>query len=160
MSGPEQSAWQPADPAGGSGGYAVPPPDYGAPGAPPAGYPQSAPPAGYGQPGPPPAGQPGPPPYGYGQPPYQGYPPYAMQAPVNTYAILAAIFAFVVLPPLGIYFGHKARQQIAQTGERGSELATVGIVGGWILTSLYAVGIVLWCGFAATFLFAGVNANT
>jgi hypothetical protein len=83
-------------------------------------------------------------------PPYPApYPP-----PVNTYAILATVFAFVVFPPLGIYFGYKAREQIAQTGERGSELATVGIVAGWILTILQAVFVVIWLGFFLTFFSA------
>ncbi|MEV8512761.1 DUF4190 domain-containing protein [Dactylosporangium sp. NPDC051484] len=86
----------------------------------------------------------------YQQPPVMYYP----APPTNTYAILAAIFAFVVLPPLGIYFGYKARAQIAQTGERGSELATVGIVAGWILTVLQAVVLIVWCGFAV-FLVGG-----
>jgi hypothetical protein len=76
---------------------------------------------------------------------------YVGGPPTNTYAILAAIFAFVVFPPLGIYFGYKAREQIAATGERGSELATVGIVAGWILTALYGVFMLVWCGFAVAF---------
>ena len=44
--------------------------------------------------------------------PYAGYKP---PPPYNTYAILALIFAVVVLPPLGIYFGQMAKKQIAQT---------------------------------------------
>ena len=91
--------------------------------------------------------QPYPPTYPQPYPP----PPYVVQPPVNTYAILAAIFAFVVFPPLGIYFGYKARGQIAQTGERGIELAKVGIVGGWIITGLQAAFLVVWCGFFLTF---------
>ena len=63
--------------------------------------------------------------------------------PYNTLAILALVLGVMVLPPLGIYFGHKAQEQIAQTGERGVELAKAGVVVGWILTSLYGV---LFCG--------------
>jgi hypothetical protein len=94
--------------------------------------------------------------------PYGPYPPppYVVLPPVNTYAILAAIFAFVVFPPLGIYFGYKAREQIAQTGERGIELAKVGIIGGWIITSLQAVFLVVWCGFMLTFFTAFTQAGT
>src|SRR6185503_6432992 len=77
-----------------------------------------------------------PPPQPYPYPYPYPYPPAYLQPPTNTYAILAAIFAFVVLPPLGIYFGIKAKQQIAQTGERGIELAKVGIVGGSIMTGI------------------------
>jgi len=102
---------------------------------------------------PPPTPQPVPPAPAAYPPPYGPYPPppYVILPPVNTYAILAAIFAFVVFPPLGIYFGYKAREQIAQTGERGIELAKVGIVGGWIITGLQAAFLVVWCGFFLTF---------
>ncbi|MFG2039380.1 DUF4190 domain-containing protein [Dactylosporangium sp. NPDC048998] len=96
-------------------------------------------------------------------PPQPGWqPPPAMYypaPPTNTYAILAAIFAFVVLPPLGIYFGYKARAQIAQTGERGSELATVGIVGGWILTVIQGAVLIIWCGFAIFFIGGGIMSS-
>lgn len=68
-----------------------------------------------------------PPPYPY---------PYPVQPPFNTLAILAAVFAFVVFPPLGIYLGNKAKREIARTGERGIELANVGVIGGWIMTCL------------------------
>ena len=87
-------------------------------------------------------------------PPYPPYPyPYPVQPPVNTYAILSVVFAFAVFAPLGIYFGNKAKQQIAQTGERGIELANVGVIAGWILTGLQAAFLVVWCGlFGAFFL--------
>lgn len=81
-----------------------------------------------------------PPPY----PPYGYYPP---QPPYNTYAILSLALGLFVLPPLGIYFGYQARKQIAVTGERGAELATAGIVVGWVLTSIMAAFFVIWCGF-------------
>lgn len=84
-----------------------------------------------------------------GQPPY---PPHPYSAPFNTYAILALVFGVMVFPPLGIYFGKKAKNQIAQTGERGAELATAGVVVGWIFTILYGLMFVVWCGVAAVFL--------
>src|SRR5262245_4601418 len=73
-------------------------------------------------------------------------------SPYNTLAILALVLGVMVLPPLGIYFGHKAQQQIAQTGERGVELAKAGVVVGWILTCFYGVFFVIWCCFAAQIL--------
>lgn len=87
-----------------------------------------------------------------GHPPYPPYPPYAYPAPFNTYAILALVFGAMVFPPLGIYFGSKAKGQIAQTGERGVELATAGVVVGWIFTALYGVVFLAWCGMAAVML--------
>lgn len=106
---------------------------------------ETPPPTSYPAAAPPPAAPPLP--YVY-PPPYGAYP---VLPPFNTYAILAAIFAFVVFPPLGIYLGHKAKQQIAQTGERGIELAKVGIIGGWIVTCLQGVFLIVWCGMFLTF---------
>jgi hypothetical protein len=95
------------------------------------GYPQQYPPSG---------------PYGpYG--PYRPPPP-----PFNTYAILSIAFAVFVLPPLGIYFGRKAKEQIAQTGERGVELAQAGIVTGWVLSILLGGFLLVWCGLFGTFM--------
>ncbi|MEH1015687.1 DUF4190 domain-containing protein [Micromonospora sp. CPCC 206060] len=71
---------------------------------------------------------------------------------MNTYAILSLVFAVMVFPPLGVYFGNRARDQIAQTGERGAELATAGIVVGWVFTIMYVVFIVVWCAMAGTLL--------
>ncbi|WP_433202820.1 DUF4190 domain-containing protein [Dactylosporangium sp. CS-047395] len=92
----------------------------------------------------------------YPQQPQQYYQPYTPLPPVNTYAILAAVFAFVVFPPLGIYFGRKAREQIAMSGERGIELAKVGIIAGWILSVLYLGFMVLWCGLVGVGIFGGM----
>jgi hypothetical protein len=95
-----------------------------------------------------------PPTYGYPPPPNYpySYPQYAVAPPFNTYAILALVFAVAVFPPLGIYFGSKAKQQIARTGERGIELAQAGFVVGIIFSVFYAVFMVVWCGFAGTIL--------
>ncbi|HZM75974.1 MAG TPA: DUF4190 domain-containing protein [Candidatus Limnocylindrales bacterium] len=83
----------------------------------------------------------------------QPYPP-----PYNLYAILSLIFSVAVFPPVGIYLGYKAKEEITRTGERGIELAQVGIVVGWIFTSLYAVFLIVWCAFATTiFGAAGFN---
>jgi hypothetical protein len=96
---------------------------------------------------PPYPGYPPPPQYGplYGPPYGPGYGP----PPYNTYAILSLVFALAVFAPLGIYFGAKAKRQIAQTGERGIELATAGYVCGWVFSALLGLVLVVWCGFAA-----------
>ncbi len=77
---------------------------------------------------------------------------YQAAPPFNTYAILSIIFAVAVLPPLGIYFGKKAKAEIQRTGERGIEMATAGIITGWILTSVMGLFLIVWCGMFATFL--------
>jgi hypothetical protein len=73
---------------------------------------------------------------------------------MNMYAILSLVLAVFVLPPLGIYFGYKAKQQIAQTGERGVELATAGIVVGWVFTAIFVLFFAIWCAFAGA-MFSG-----
>ena len=89
-----------------------------------------------------------PPPPGQIPPGQYGYMVY-QPPPYNTLAILALVLGVMVLPPLGIYFGHKAQEQIAQTGERGVELAKAGVLVGWILTVFYGLFFVAWCCFAA-----------
>ncbi len=115
---------------------------------PPPGPPSATPPSGY-----PPHAHPPPPgpPYGY-PPPYPYAFPYVVQTPWNTYAILSLVFAFAVFAPLGIYFGIKAKEQIAQTGERGIELAKIGVIAGWIITCLQAAFLIVWCAFFFTLL--------
>ncbi|MFC3502837.1 DUF4190 domain-containing protein [Micromonospora krabiensis] len=94
-----------------------------------------------------------PPPSAAGPTPgHPSYPPYAYAPPMNVYAILSLVFGVMVFPPLGIYFGGKAKQQIAQTGERGIELATAGVVVGWIFTVMYGFFFLLWCGVVGTMI--------
>lgn len=72
--------------------------------------------------------------------------PYAAPAyapPTNTLAILALVFAFVVAPA-GIVCGHIALGQIARTGERGRELATAGLILGYVFTGLVVLILVLY----------------
>jgi Domain of unknown function (DUF4190) len=82
-----------------------------------------------------------------GRPPY---PPYVYPPPFNTYAILALVSAVAIFPPLGVYFGYKAKKQIARTGERGIEFATAGLVIGWILTVFYGLFLIVWFGFVGS----------
>jgi hypothetical protein len=103
-------------------------------------------------------GEPAPPPFQQSHPTQPGqagyapypYPPYPHSPPINTYAILSLVLGAAVFPPLGIYFGRKAKTQIAQTGERGAELATAGIVVGWVLTAFFGVLLLVWCGLVGT----------
>jgi Domain of unknown function (DUF4190) len=138
---PDESAEQP------SAQPAPPPPHTAPPGAPPLpGQPWYSPPGMVPPPGtvPPPGQQVWYPlPYGY-----------VISQPYNTYAILSLVFACFVFPPLGIYFGAKAKKQIAVSGERGIELAKVGYIVGWVLTALQGVFILIWCGLAST-MFSG-----
>ena len=56
-------------------------------------------------------------------------------------------------PPLGIYFGIKAKEQIAQTGERGIELANDRSDRRLdSLPACMAAFLVVWCAFFFTFL--------
>ncbi len=93
---------------------------------------------------------------GYG-PPYAQQ-PYTPQAPTNTMAILALVFAFV-FSPAAIVMGHVAKKQIRQTGESGDGLATAGLWLGYIFTGIY----VLICAFyivVAIFAIGSSGAST
>jgi Domain of unknown function (DUF4190) len=85
------------------------------------------------------------------QPPPAHQPPPA-QPPYNTYAIIAIVLAVLVLPPLGIYFGHVAKREIAASGERGIELAQAAIVVGWVLTAIMGVSLLAFCAFFVVWL--------
>jgi len=73
------------------------------------------------------------------------------------YAILSLIFALVVFPPVGIYLGNKAKQQIAATGERGIELANAGVICGWVFSIIQGVFLIVWCGFFTAFFGASLS---
>jgi hypothetical protein len=101
---------------------------------------------------PPPMYQQPPPMYQQPPPPYNPY-GYQPPPPYNTYAILALVLAIVVLPPLGIYFGSVAKKQIAQTGERGIELANAAVIVGWVMTIILGVALTLWCALFGSMMF-------
>ena len=94
---------------------------------------------------PPPAGQPAP-------------PAYAAAAPYNTMAVVSlasGIASWFVLPLVGgvvaVVTGHIARREIRQTGEQGDNLATVGLVLGYLHLAVAALLVVF-----LVLLFAGV----
>jgi U5 snRNP spliceosome subunit len=109
----------------------------------------------------PPGGYPPPP---YQPPPYQppayqpqgyqpsAYPPPPGQAPppaggrTNPLAIVALICSLAgiftgISAPIGAILGHVSLGQIRQSGEEGSQLATVAIWVGWIITGLIVAAI-------------------
>jgi uncharacterized protein DUF4190 len=116
----------------------------------------------YGQSAPPPASapqypqQPGqyPPPGQYPQPgqqygqQYAGQPGYAAPAQgsnTNTMAIISLVLSLAGLAtflsaPVGAILGHVAKKQIAERGEQGEGMAMAGIIIGWVVTGLYALG--------------------
>jgi hypothetical protein len=61
--------------------------------------------------------------------------------PTNGTAIAAVIFA-LLLPPVGIVLGFRARAQIKRTGDAGRGLATAGLIIGIVLT-LVPIAILL-----------------
>lgn len=71
-----------------------------------------------------------------------GYAPPGAGPSLNTMAILALVFAFVIAP-LGIVFGVIGRNQIRRTGEGGRGLATAGMVIGIVFTVLGVIGWVV-----------------
>lgn len=121
----------------------------------PYGQPQQTPPDPYSVPQPNPYTQPNP----YAQPttaipssvppsPYgPGYGGYAVMAapPQNTMALTSMILSLagillLVTAPIGAILGHVALKQIKQTGESGEGMAKAGIIVGWIITGLLALG--------------------
>ncbi|MGC0366591.1 hypothetical protein ABH922_004575 [Rhodococcus sp. 27YEA15] len=84
--------------------------------------------------------------YGYpGNADWQLQPPYGPR-PTNTLAVLALVFAFL-FAPLGIVFGHIARNQIRKSGEDGDGLALAGLILGYIFTGLGVLAVTVWIAF-------------
>jgi hypothetical protein len=86
----------------------------------------------------------------YGGPPPQGYggQPYAASRGTNVMAILSLVLSILglftcITAPIGAILGHVAKRQIATSGEEGKPLATAGIIIGWVLTALFAIGIII-----------------
>lgn len=66
----------------------------------------------------------------------------ASQPPLNTYAVLAPIFA-VLTPPAGVALGHLALPQIKRTGQRGWLAAVCGLVLAYTM-SVVLVAVLIW----------------
>ena len=60
-------------------------------------------------------------------------------APLNTVAVLALVFAFV-LAPVGVVLGIVGRRQVDRSGERGRGLATAGLV---LSVAFLVLGVVI-----------------
>lgn len=94
---------------------------------------------------PPPPYQPPPyPPPGYPPPPYQTQPAGGRRT--NALAVVALVCSLAgvftgVSAPVGAILGHVALGQIRQSGEEGSQLATIAIWVGWIITGLIVAAI-------------------
>lgn len=101
-------------------------------------------PSPYGQPGP---HQPG---HWGQQPPYAAQGPYGQYGPpsgpgrgTNVLAILSLVFAFV-FPPAGAVLGHVAKRQIRTSGEEGDQLATWGLILGYVFTGITVLACCGW----------------
>jgi uncharacterized membrane protein len=74
-----------------------------------------------------------------------GFTAYRPLPPTNSLAIASMIFGLMEFFTVGltaipaVIMGHKARRQIRLTGERGSGMATTGLVLGWAAIGLFAV---------------------
>ncbi|GLZ57263.1 DUF4190 domain-containing protein [Micromonospora sp. NBRC 107095] len=92
------------------------------------------------------------------QPPYPPQGPYGQYGPppsgpgrrTNVLAILSLVFAFV-FPPAGAVLGHVAKRQIRTSGEDGDQLATWGLILGYVFTVLTVLAC---CGWLALVAFA------
>ncbi|MFC3504190.1 DUF4190 domain-containing protein [Micromonospora krabiensis] len=132
----------PYEPSGERSPYAPPP--GGSPFGQPGGYPPGSQ---WGQQ--PPYAPQGP----YGQ--YGPPPPVGPGSPTNVLAILSLIFAFV-FPPAGAVLGHLAKRQLKTSGEAGDQLATWGLILGYVFTGL---GLLVCCGWIALLAFAGTDGS-
>ena len=83
------------------------------------------------------------------------YPPPRIPAPaaINSLAVASLICGAAEFPTLGltalpaVILGHRARQQIRETGQRGEALAVAGLVLGWAAIALFLAvvgGIMIW----------------
>lgn len=85
------------------------------------------------------------------QPPYPPQGPYGQYGPppggpgrgTNVLAILSLVFAFV-FPPAGAVLGHLAKRQIRTSGEEGDQLATWGLILGYVFTALTLLACCGW----------------
>ena len=64
-------------------------------------------------------------------------------APVNTFATLSLVFAFV-FAPVGALLGHLGLAQIRRTGELGRDRALMGVALSYVFIALTVVALVGW----------------
>jgi hypothetical protein len=142
---PDQSPYAP--PPSGQSPYG-PPPERSPFGPPPERSPYGPPaddPSPHSYPGPHPPGH-----WGQ-QPPYAPQGPYGQYGPppsgpgrgTNVLAILSLVFAFV-FAPAGVVLGHLAKRQIRTSGEEGDQLATWGLILGYVFTGLTLLACCGW----------------
>ncbi|MFC4020751.1 DUF4190 domain-containing protein [Micromonospora sp. GCM10011542] len=90
------------------------------------------------------------------QPPYAPQGPYGQYGPppsgpgrgTNVLAILSLVFAFV-FAPAGVVLGHLAKRQIRTSGEEGDQLATWGLILGYVFTGLTLLACCGWLALVA-----------
>jgi hypothetical protein len=89
-----------------------------------------------------------------GRVPYDGPPPEPLDypeppaPPVNAFATLSVVFAFV-FAPAGAILGHLGLAQIRRTGERGRDRALVGVWLSYAFITLAVIALVGWATLAA-----------
>jgi eukaryotic-like serine/threonine-protein kinase len=75
-------------------------------------------------------------------------PPLPYHPPVNAFAMLSLVFAFV-FAPAGAILGHLGLAQIRRTGELGRNRALIGVALSYWFITLAVVGLVAWATFSA-----------
>jgi hypothetical protein len=78
-----------------------------------------------------------------GPPVFMPPPPPPHRPPVNTFATLSLVFAFV-FAPVGAILGHLGLAQIRRTGELGRDRALIGVTLSYVFIVLAVVGLVGW----------------
>jgi hypothetical protein len=78
-----------------------------------------------------------------GPPVFAPPPPPPYRPPVNTFATLSLVFAFV-FAPVGAILGHLGLAQIRRTGELGRDRALIGVILSYVFIVLAVVGLVGW----------------
>ena len=103
---------------------------------------------------------------GYGAPQSYSQPGYVQAPPQNTLALLSLIMSLVGLATsgltaiAGIILGHIAKSQIKRTGETGDNLATWGLIVGYVIIGLAVLFWVAYFVFIVLIIGAGVMGST
>ncbi|MCT1874401.1 DUF4190 domain-containing protein [Brevibacterium luteolum] len=103
---------------------------------------------------------------GYGSPQSYAQPAYVQAPPQNTLALLSLIMSLVGLATsgltaiAGIILGHIAKSQIKRTGETGDNLATWGLIVGYVIVGLAVLFWVAYFVFIFLIIGAGVMSSS